>query len=265
MTRATLIKARRGNEAAINQVLNYFNGSIFHQARRQVEPGTPFWDDYMQEGRLALLKALQNADLEREEGFYNYSANVIRSQMLKFSDQTKEIPWHHYTHVNQFLKLKSQLEAEKNREFTEEEVLDKMDKKPFEKQWIRDVLNRQKVMMEDEEGSTKWLEGEVLKGDLETLLDSRHLFLKYLMRILTPHQRKIVTRFYLDNRTADEIAEEMELNRQSVWTVLRLARGRMKKYWQLGFFLYAFDSDHFFDVQYTFPKESWKPDRKSVV
>lgn len=260
MTRATLIQAREGDRLAMNRVIKYFNGSVYHQARRQVEPGSTFFDDYLQEGRIALLTALHDADLDRINGFYTYAANVMRSHMLKFSDQTQEVPWHHYTHVNQFLKFKDQLELEKKREFDTEEVLLLMDKKPFEKQWIRDVLKREKIRFSVDPLGVRLLENEINEEhELETLSDVRKKVLKALMVILTSHQEDVLNRFYYQGQTAEEIAEDLGLSKQSIWSVIRLAKGRLIKYWQLGFFLFAFNSSHFYDVQYTFQKEAWKP------
>jgi len=259
MTKEVLIRAQKGDESAINKVLKYYNGSVHHQARRQVEPGSTYFDDYMQVGRMALLEALHSVDLSRKDGFYNFSAAVMRSHMLKFSDETKLVPWHHYTHVHQYLKLKSKLEKEHNREFDVEEVLSKMDKEPWIKQQIRDALRVEKVRFSWDPVAVRILEGEInAEAELETLADSRRIFMKHLLQILTPHQRDLVEKFYYENLNADEIAEELGLARGSVWTALRLARGRLKKYWQLGAFFFALDSDHHLDINYTFHAEIWR-------
>lgn len=255
-----LIQAQQGNEAAITKVLKKYNGIVFHQARRQVEPGSTFFDDYMQEGRLAILSALHEADLSRKDGFYNFASNVTRSHMLKFGDQTTEIPWHHYTHCHQYNKFKVQLEDEHGREYNTEEVLARMDKKPFEKQWIRDILKTEKIRFSPDPIGFRLLESEInYEAEMDILHDIRKKCLKALLTILTPHQKDCVERFYYDSQTAEEIDEELGIDKQSVWGCVRMARGRMKKYWQLGFFLVAFNSDHFYDVKHSFEKEIWKP------
>ena len=95
MGNEVIIAAKQGKKSAVIQVLQHFESEITYQAWRHLNNHhDPFYDDFVQEGRIAVLEAIRKTDLDRG-GFSSFVKINIRNAMVEFRYKTTGIPYHH--------------------------------------------------------------------------------------------------------------------------------------------------------------------------
>lgn len=261
MSEELIIAAKKGNETAINQILQHYESEITYQAWRHLHNHKdPFFDDFVQEGRIAVLEAINKTDLKRG-GFPSFVKINVRNAMVEFRQKTNGIPYHHIAYLRNYLREKSRLESERGYELDQEEVLSAMNVWPHIKDRIRNLLSYEEVRLGQSEMIDRYVEKEISDSEEnyhETDPDAREKFLKGLIELLPKQRREMVRQWFYHGKSQGEIAKAMGITRDNVNASFHMAKENMRREWPQRLFLWTLESGRFFELEYTFPGEKWK-------
>jgi len=261
MGNEVIIAAKQGKKSAVIQVLQHFESEITYQAWRHLNNHhDPFYDDFVQEGRIAVLEAIRKTDLDRG-GFSSFVKINIRNAMVEFRYKTTGIPYHHVAYLRSYLQEKAKLETEKGYELDEEEVLAQMNVWPHIKDRIRGLLLYNKIRLGEHEVIDRQIEKEISDQEeeyRESDPDAREELLRGLIELLPRQRREMVRQWFYHGKSQGEIARSMGITRENVNASFNQAKKNLRREWPQRLFLWALESGHFFDIEHTFPDERWR-------
>lgn len=119
-------------------------------------------------------------------------------------------------------------------------------------------MRRTLVSIDAYEHNPRDMDNQINVNALERLKDGRMKFISEMIAELTEIQAYQVKRFYLDGVTQVQIAKEIGWTPASVGSKIRQIRIRLKQRWPHKMFQIAYESEKFYDPDYSFHQERWK-------
>lgn len=191
--RETVTLSRQGDDAATDFLLEKYKGLVRKKARTLYLIGGEN-DDLIQEGMIALYKAIREFDPERETSFTAFAARCIEHQLynvIKGANRLKNSP------LNSYISLYSPTETGENA--SRETLADTL--QPTE------LINPEDILIDQENVSA-----------LERMMEQE----------LSQFERTVV-QLYIDGRNYQQIAEEMDKSAKSVDNALQRAKKKLEK------------------------------------
>lgn len=118
-------QAKAGNLAAQHKIIVAYQGFLAMIARKFVSPSCPIFVDLVQEGNVALIKALKNFDLARGTAFTTYAyLPVLKAMVLIVCSEFRPVPVTKYASQEAYKLAKAEdtLRKELGRAPSEEEL-----------------------------------------------------------------------------------------------------------------------------------------------
>jgi len=257
MTRATLIQAREGNDRAMNTVLNEFDPFIYYIAMQRVTTG--YFDDYMQAGRIGLVEAVNKISDNSKYQFSTFAGRYIRNEMALLSCQIRGQKLHEYRIIQRYYRKKREMEQEHMMEMDMVDVLEEMHLFPFQAEIILAHTNAQYVSADVDDLVTRKIEHEINEQNLDVLRDGRKQMLNQMIDLLTDRQADIVKKHFYQGMTSSEISIELGVSQGYILKELHKIRKKLLADWPNQLFSIAINDQEFYNPNYQFHNEKWKP------
>lgn len=202
-----------------------------------------FYEDYMQVARTALLLDTEGqAYLVIKNAMYNFTA-----ELLGLTPQQLGL-------IGKFRKERQKIFQEKGSDIETEDLLENMNLEPNQKSLIRSYADFKQVGFLEEILSDK--EGDAIK-------DGRKDFINDMLEFVNDNEKIVIREYYLNDLKIKGIAEKYNYNASTVGRWLHGAREKMKKNWPRIVFNYAQKHPDFYDPEFRFPGEKFKPFNKN--
>lgn len=227
-----------GNLELRNQLvmhyLQHVNVAIYSM-RSILLSNVPF-DDFFDQGVLALIDCIERYDPDRGASFDTYSYMGIRGAILKYLRKQNWLPnrvWEARKKINQTQK---QLEQELLREPTEAELAKALgisEKKlaQFTNEIAAvDALSFEELMEQTYEGLQKRSRDPLEPGvDRELLQEELHQALAKAIDSLPPKQKQIISLYYYENLNLREIGQVLGLSQQRISQIRMSALNHLRQ------------------------------------
>lgn len=257
MTRATLIHAREGDARAMNQVLKEFDPFIYYIATQRVTSG--YFDDYMQVGRIGLIEAIEKISINTKYQFSTFAGRYIRNEMALLSCQIRGQKIHEYRVIQRFFRKKREMEQRLMMVVDMIDVLEEMNLFPFQVEIINAHVQKEFVSTDVDDLVTRKIEKEIDEKDLDVLQDGREKMLKDMIDNLTDRQADIVKKHFFQEMTSAQIAESLNVSQGYILKELHKIRKKLLADWPNQLFTIALSHKGFYDPDFQFHQEKWKP------
>lgn len=238
--RARLEKIIEEGKAAREHLIKANTRLVVSIAKKYMGRGVPFLD-LIQEGNLGLMKAVEKFDYRRGYRFSTYATWWIRQTITRaIADQgrTIRVPVHMSDRIRRLYKTARQLEQERGRKPTPEEIAEEMDLEPRKVQWMLKVswrpLSLERPVGEEEDSEL----GSFIEDDstpTPTQSAYQHLLrekMEEVLSTLTPREARILRlRFGLQNGrsyTLEEVGQKFGLTRERIRQIEGKALRRLR-------------------------------------
>jgi RNA polymerase primary sigma factor len=238
--RARLRRQIKAGYAAREHLIMANTRLVISIAKRYRGRGVPF-HDLIQEGNLGLMRAVDKFDPDRGYKFSTYATWWIRQAVTRaLSDQgrTIRLPVHMVESINKLNRMAYQMEQDRGRPPSPEEIADEMGLRPPRVRWMMRVARRplslQKPVGEEKDSELgSFIEDEETPPPPEvaeqTLLRTT---LEKLLTTLRPREERILRlRFGLQDGhryTLEEVGEKFGLTRERIRQIEKQALRRLR-------------------------------------
>jgi RNA polymerase primary sigma factor len=238
--RRELEKAIEQGKAAREHLITANTRLVVSIAKKYMGRGVPFLD-LIQEGNLGLMKAVEKFDYHRGYRFSTYATWWIRQTITRaIADQgrTIRVPVHMSDSIRRLYKTARELEQEKGRRPTPEEIAVEMDMEPRKVQWMLRVswqpLSLERPVGEEEDSELgSFIEDSSTptppQSAYQNLLREK---VEEVLATLTPREARILRlRFGLQNGrsyTLEEVGQKFGLTRERIRQIEGKALRRLR-------------------------------------
>ncbi|GEM_PF-877568 len=201
--------------------------------------------DYIQDGNLAIAKAMERFEWRKGTKFSTYAVPWIKQAIIRSLNDTIHpirMPGHIIELMNKINKFIRSFSQENGREPTSSEIAEKL-KTPIEKidnilKIIKEPLSFEMFSFNSDDESQKLDEVLDLQDDISVIEslesdDIRSKIRKIMQLVLTPRERKVIEMrcgFYMKREaTLDEISEILCITRERVRQIEQIASKKLKK------------------------------------
>lgn len=232
-----MVKAKKGNKAAYDKVLNCNLRFVFQVAKSYQGKGLPL-EDLIAEGNLGLVKAFDKFDLDRDVKFISYAVWWIKQSILsalyKHSNLIR-LPLNKLVSVSKVNKVKKELEQDLGRDPTTQEIKDALDDPSLadDMQHLHSMIRLDVPRTETGDADLH----EVLKRD--QFVDPEELSQKFqrdldeIIKVFPPREQKIIRMYYgigfMRSYTLREIGDDLDLTRERIRQIKEHVLSKIRK------------------------------------
>lgn len=235
--RKLLVKAKNGNKAAYDKVLNCNLRFVFQVAKSYQGKGLPL-EDLIAEGNLGLVKAFDKFDLDRDVKFISYAVWWIKQSILSALYKHSNIirlPLNKLVSVSKINKIKRQLKQELSREPTTEEIKAELEDPSLadDMQHLHSIIRLDVPRTETGDADLH----EVLQR--EQYVDPEELSRKFkrdlqdIIRVFPEREQKIIRMYYgigfMRSYTLREIGDDLDLTRERIRQIKEHVLSKIRK------------------------------------
>lgn len=215
----------RGDDAACRELILSYLYLVKTWARRISRIAT--WtsqEDLIQEGVIGLINAVRKFDPNRNVPFERYASPYIRGAILDSSDLTRELARRQQEICGKIKRVAAQLTKILQRNPTIEEVADETSLTPEQ---ILNAIDAMGVAFAGELSSAD--EAQASYGVQSPQQETAVLIHDALSR-LSERERSVVTCYYLEDQSHEEIARRFNLTVSNVIKIRQRAIKKLRKY-----------------------------------
>jgi len=219
------INCSRGDDAACRELILSYLYLVKIWARRISRMAN--WtsqEDLIQDGVIGLINAVRNFDPSRKVPFERYASPYIRGAILDSSDLTRELARRQQEICGNIKRVAAQLTKILQRNPTIDEVADETSLTPEQ---IRNAIDAMGVAFAGELSSAE--EAEAAYGVQRPQQETAVVIHDALSR-LTERERSVVTCYYLEDQSHEEIARRFNLTVSNVIKIRQRAINKLRKY-----------------------------------
>lgn len=237
-------KALTGDTSARDKIIECNQLLVVKTARRYMNRGLPLLD-LIEEGNLGLIRSINKFDPERGFRFSTYATWWIRQNIersIMNQARTIRLPVHVAKKLNAFFRARMDLAQQLNRDPTEEEVAEALERSVED---VRRLLlssnlttSIDEVLPSRKDGdNTRSLHDLVEDEDIgdvdnEIVQENIDAVVEFALSSLSPKERKVITlRFGMmeyDDHTLEEVGAELGITREAVRQIQVRAMRQMR-------------------------------------
>src|SRR6185295_12443544 len=215
----------RGDDAACRELILSYLYLVKAWARRISRMAT--WtsqEDLIQDGVIGLINAVRNFDPNRNVPFERYASPYIRGAIFDSSDLTRELARRQQEICGKIKRVAAQLTRILQRNPTIEEVADETSLTPEQ---IFNAIDAMGVAFAGELSNAE--EAQASYGVQRPQQETAALIHDALAR-LNERERSVVTCYYLEDQSHEEIARRFNLTVSNVIKIRQRAIKKLRKY-----------------------------------
>lgn len=232
---------RTGNMEVRNQLVLHYMDSVKKtvMSMRSILPGNMQYDDFINQGVLALIDCIDKYQFDRGASFDTYIYKRLRGSVLSYMRKQSWLPYRVRAARRNIMQEQERMTAELGREPTNEELAERlqMSQKELDK-YLVEISNGEMYSFEellenashvveqlsetyDDTGMVE-PEGKLLKNELrQTLVDA--------IESLPMRERQVITLCYYENLNLREIGEVLGISQQRASCARSSGLAKLKK------------------------------------
>lgn len=241
--------AKNGNKEAIEKLIKaherYIEKRVNYYLSKMNLSYSFLKDDLLQEGRIALLKAIKNFDLTMQNKLLTYASDFIDGAIIKFLAEQSNIIKYTMDYVEVLKKIREAKEKfmqSEGREPTIEELSQILN---MREETLRKIIEAPKIGLHleeslDEENDDNRKGEETLDIESEKSLDQTineeyklERLKRIIRKILSEREYKIICQYYgidCEKKTLEDIAKELKISKERARQIKEKAEKKIKFY-----------------------------------
>lgn len=228
-------KIKKGDKKALEKLVNSNLRFVISIAKKFQNKGLPL-SDLINEGNIGLIKAAEKYDETKGFKFVSYAVWWIRQSMLQSLAEYSRIirlPLNQIARLNKINKNFSKLEQEYQREPTYQEILNEdktIKSESFNYMNSKGISLDKKIEERDDDTLLNITKNPNSPPPDENFMkESLKKDLLIALNQVSPRNRKILKRYYLEGKSYEEIGKEINLGRERVRQLAENGIRRLRK------------------------------------